>query len=81
MPWVEYKGSEERTLAGVALKPGRNFLQAEEVNRLNAGPAGNRLFQAGELSMAEVREAPVPKTEPKPEAKSPSKSGSKKDGK
>ncbi len=68
MPWVIYKG-KKRTLAGVELKPGKQFLQADQVNNLMARGAGSRLFASGELALAQVSEAQAPKPEAKPETK------------
>ena len=72
MPWVIYKG-KKRTLAGVELKPGRQFLQAGQVNNLHGVAAGSRLFASGELSLAPVTESQAPaavaKAEPKKDKK------------
>ena len=50
MPWMIYKG-ETRTLAGIRLKPGKNFLQPQEFSRLAAAKAGWLLLSRGELAL------------------------------
>ena len=50
MPWMVYKG-ETRTLAGIRLKPGKNFLQPQELDRLAAAKAGGLLLSRGELAL------------------------------